>query len=51
MKSFLLKAMDPFFKKKKKGEIVPVYIAGTYSKPQFGIDLSQHDDPNTAQQH
>jgi limonene-1,2-epoxide hydrolase len=43
-KSFLLKVMDPLFKKKKKGEIVPVHILGTYEKPQFGLDLTQPAD-------
>ncbi len=42
-KSLLLKVMDPIFKKKKKGEVVPVYIRGTYEKPQFGLDLAQND--------
>ena len=41
LKSLLLKAMDPFFKKKRKGEVVPVHIEGTYEKPQFGLDLNQ----------
>jgi len=36
--------MDPIFKKKKKGEVVPVHIAGTYEKPQFGLDLSQQSN-------
>ena len=40
VKSLLLKAMDPFFKKKKKGEVVPVHITGTYDHPQFGLDLT-----------
>lgn len=40
MKSFLLKALDPFFKKKKKGEVVPIHITGTYEHPQFGLDLT-----------
>jgi AsmA-like C-terminal region len=40
-KSLLLKMMDPIFKKKRKGEIVPVHIAGTYEKPEFGLDLNQ----------
>jgi hypothetical protein len=40
-KSFLLKAIDPIFKKKNKGEIVPVHISGTYDHPQFGLDLNQ----------
>jgi hypothetical protein len=39
-KAFLLKMMEPFFKKKKKGEIVPVRIAGTYEHPTFGLDLN-----------
>ena len=37
-KAFLLKVMDPFFKKRKKGEILPVKISGTYEKPSFGLD-------------
>jgi hypothetical protein len=38
-KAFLLKAIEPFFKHKKKGEIVPVRISGTYEHPEFGLDL------------
>ncbi len=38
-KAFLLKVMDPFFKKRKTGEILPVRISGTYEKPSFGLDL------------
>jgi AsmA-like C-terminal region len=45
MKSLLLKAMDPFFKKKKKGEVVPVHIGGTYEHPQFGLDLTNQKKP------
>ncbi len=41
MKALLLKVMDPFFKKKKKGEIVPVHIGGTFEHPQFGLDLGK----------
>ena len=37
VKSLFLKMMDPFFKKKKKGEVVPVHISGTYHHPQFGL--------------
>lgn len=40
-KSFLLKAIDPIFKKKKKGEVVPIHITGTYDHPQFGLDVTQ----------
>ncbi len=38
-KALLLKVMDPFFKKRKKGEVMPVRISGTYKKPSFGLDL------------
>ena len=38
-KSFLLRMMDPIFRKKKKGEVVPVKISGTYDHPTFGLDL------------
>lgn len=46
MKSFLLKIIDPIFKKKKKGEIVPVHVLGTYEKPDFGLDLGNNQDQN-----
>ena len=39
-KAFLLKIMEPFFKKKKKGEIVPVRISRTYEHPSFGLDIN-----------
>ncbi|HWY20232.1 MAG TPA: AsmA-like C-terminal region-containing protein [Candidatus Acidoferrum sp.] len=39
-KALLLKAIEPFFKKKKKGEIVPIRISGTYEHPSFGLDLN-----------
>ena len=39
-KSFFLKIMEPFFKKKKKGEIVPVRISGTFGHPSFGLSLN-----------
>ena len=45
-KAFLLKAINPFFKRKPKGEIVPVKISGTYEHPSFGLDLLE--DKNSA---
>jgi hypothetical protein len=39
-KAFLLKIMEPFFKKKRKGEMVPVRISGTFEHPTFGLDLN-----------
>lgn len=44
VKSFVLKIIDPIFKKKKKGEVVPVHILGTYEKPDFGLDLGNKQD-------
>jgi hypothetical protein len=41
-KALMLKVMDPIFRKKRKGEIVPVHILGTYKQPQFGLDLGQN---------
>ena len=45
-KAVLLKMMDPFFKKRKKGEVLPVRIGGDYDHPTFGLDL----DDKKAQQ-
>jgi hypothetical protein len=44
VKSLFLKAIDPIFKKKKKGEVVPIHITGTYHKPEFGLDLTSPKD-------
>ncbi len=41
MKALLLKVMDPFFKKRHRGEVVPVHIGGTYEHPQYGLDLDK----------
>lgn len=38
-KSFLLKALTPFLRKKGKERIVPFKITGTYQKTQTGLDL------------
>ena len=39
IKSFLLKAVDPFFKDKRAGAVVPIKITGTRDNPSFGLDL------------
>lgn len=44
VKSFVLKLMDPIFRKRKKGEVVPVHIGGTYEKPEFGLDIAKQAD-------
>jgi AsmA-like C-terminal region len=38
-KSFLLKAVDPFFTKDGKGAQIPIAIQGTKDAPKFGLDL------------
>jgi hypothetical protein len=38
-KSFLLKAVDPFFHKKGAGAVIPIKITGTREKPSFGLAL------------
>jgi hypothetical protein len=40
MKAVLLKVAEPFLKKKNAGEIVPIKIDGTFSKPSYGLDLT-----------
>lgn len=45
VKSVLLKILDPLFEKRKKGEVVPIYIEGTYEKPKFGLDLANGKSP------
>ena len=41
-KSFLLKAFDPFFRKKGQTEL-PIKITGTRDHPSFGLDLRHKD--------
>ena len=38
VKSFLLKAVDPFFRKEGK-TVLPIKITGTRDKPSFGLDF------------
>jgi hypothetical protein len=44
-KSTLLKALDPFFKKKgsNTGAVIPIEISGTQDKPKFGLDVFHRD--------
>ena len=41
IKGFFLKAVDPFFRKKGAGALVPITIRGTRDKPQFGLDVGK----------
>jgi hypothetical protein len=43
MKALMLKVLDPFFKKKHVGYIMPVKITGTYEHPSFGLDLNDRN--------
>jgi len=40
-KSVLLKAVDPFFKKKGAGAEIPIKIQGTHDQPAIGLNLFQ----------
>lgn len=44
IKAMMLKVLDPFFRKKHAGYVMPVKITGTYEHPLFGLDLSDRDD-------
>ena len=39
IKAVLLKVAEPFFKKKRHGEIVPIKMGGTFSHPSYGLDV------------
>jgi hypothetical protein len=39
IKSALLKPLNPLFKRKKAGAVIPVKMTGTYHEPSFGFDL------------
>jgi hypothetical protein len=45
-KSFLLKAVDPFFKGKNGGSEVPIKITGTKDHPSYGLDFHHKDASN-----
>ena len=40
VKSVLLKSVEPLFKKKNAGEIVPIRIGGSFSHPSYGLDVT-----------
>jgi hypothetical protein len=39
VKSFLLKAVNPFFEKKGAGTVLPIKITGNQDSPSFGLNL------------
>ncbi len=46
-KSFLLKAVDPFFAKKSAGAVLPIKITGTRDSPSFGLNIGGKDGKST----
>ena len=46
VKSFFLKAVDPFFEGREAGTVLPIKITGTKDNPTFGLDF--HDRRNSA---
>jgi hypothetical protein len=38
-KSFFLKLIDPLFKKKGAGAVLPIRVRGTREQPKFGLDV------------
>ena len=41
VKGFFLKAIDPLFRKKGAGALVPIRVRGTREKPEFGLDVGK----------
>ncbi len=39
MRSLLLKVVDPFFRKKGAGTVLPIKVRGTREHPKFGLDV------------
>jgi AsmA-like C-terminal region len=48
VKSFFLKAVDPFFRGKNGGTVLPIKITGTKDAPKYGIDLFDHGGKKSA---
>jgi hypothetical protein len=49
-KSWLLKPVDPFFKKHGAGAEIPVKISGSRGSPKFGLDLKHKDKDKDAKE-
>jgi AsmA-like C-terminal region len=41
VKGFLLKMVDPIFRKKGAGAVIPIRIRGTREQPKFGVDVGR----------
>jgi hypothetical protein len=51
VKSFLLKAVDPFFKGKDAGTVLAIKITGTKDHPSFGLDRGGRSTPAESSPH
>ncbi|HXZ80723.1 MAG TPA: AsmA-like C-terminal region-containing protein [Terriglobales bacterium] len=47
-KALIMKFMEPFFKRKPQGSVVPVKLTGTYEMPSFGLDLNGQKENRTS---
>jgi hypothetical protein len=45
VKSFFLRAVNPFFEKKGAGAVLPIKITGTQDSPSFGLNLGGKTHP------
>jgi hypothetical protein len=41
IKGFFLKAVDPIFRKKGAGALIPIRVRGTVDQPKFGLDVGK----------
>ncbi len=44
VKSFFLKAVDPFFARKGAGTVLPIRISGTGTSPSVRLDFGHHEN-------
>ena len=46
IKSFFLKAVDPFFSKNGNGTVLPIKITGSVKQPSYGLDFHHKEEAN-----
>ncbi len=46
VKSFFLRALDPFFAKQGAGTVLPIRISGTGTEPHIGLDFGHREKAN-----
>jgi uncharacterized protein involved in outer membrane biogenesis len=45
LKSVWLRALNPFFRDRSGGSVLPIKVTGSRSSPSFGLELRRHDKP------